>query len=408
MKRLIPLLLLAGLAFAAGAFVAGRQQAARHTRELADERASWEGERARLEAALAKARARRTTAAPAPVAVEPAAAVAPSAPAGAAPDPKALLDELAGWQIPQGKGRAMRQVLARLDQLAQIGPPALPAIRQFLAAGRDVAYDGSGGKGARDIKTLTEALAPPSLRFGLFDVLRQIGGPEAETILLETLRHTGRAVEIAYLADVLDEMAPGKYRDASLAIARSLLSGGVTDRLEREYLFGVLRRFNDASFVSVAQAQLVQADGQVDRGALRYLQQTLGEQSVAVAAQAYRDGRLAEPGSKEPLARLALAYVGANPQAVQLWHEAILDPSLSPGQRRNLIEDLNDDGILNRKTPTPEDLKLIANRFALTQAYLQQDYVLNDKLLNAAFLEANKDLANYLERAASAPVVKVK
>ncbi len=59
----------------------------------------------------------------------------------------------------------------------------------------------------------------------------------------------------------------------------------------------------------------------------------------------------------------------------------------------------------NTRNPTPEDLKIIANRYALTQTYLQQDYVKNDKVLDAAFREANKDLANMLQRAGVAPTV---
>ena len=154
--------------------------------------------------------------------------------------------------------------------------------------------------------------------------------------------------------------------------------------------------------MGTAQAQLVQADGKVDRSALRYLQQTMGEQSVALAAQLYQDSRLTEPGSREPLARLALAYVGANQQAAELFHTAVFDQTLLPDQKRELVEDLNQDGLSNKKEPSPEELKIIANRYALTQAYLQEESVQNDKVLNAAFREADKDLRNMLQRAAAA------
>ena len=43
-------------------------------------------------------------------------------------------------------------------------------------------------------------LVPPSLRFGLFDVVRRIGGPDAEKLLGEMLGTTGRGVELAWLA----------------------------------------------------------------------------------------------------------------------------------------------------------------------------------------------------------------
>jgi len=234
--------------------------------------------------------------------------------------------------------------------------------------------------------------------------VRQIGGPDAEAILAESLAGSGRGLEVAYLTHVLEEMAPGKYRDTALAAARNLLASGTTS--ERDYLFDMLRRFSDTTYVGTAQAQLVQPDGKVDRSALRYVQQTLGEQSVALAAQLYQDSRLTEPGSKEPLARLALAYVGANQQAGDLFHTAVLDPTLLPDQKRELVEDLNQDGLSNKKAPTPEELKIIANRYALTQAYLQEEYVQNDKVLNAAFREADKDLRNMLQRAAAAAAPK--
>ncbi|HEU0010876.1 MAG TPA: hypothetical protein VFT34_13750, partial [Verrucomicrobiae bacterium] len=256
----------------------------------------------------------------------------------------------------------------------------------------------------RDIRALTDAVVPFSLRLALFDVVRQIGGQEAEELLAETLGRTQRGLEVACLTQLLEEMAFGKYRDNALAAAQALLNGGGTDRLQRDYLFSVLRRFNDASFAGTAQAQLVQADGRIDRGALRYLQQSLGEQSVAIAAQFYKDGRITEADSREPLARVALTYVGANGQAAQLWHTAINDPALKPAQRRELVLDLDQDGLQNDKTPTAADLPIVANRLALTQAYLQQDYVQNDPLLNKAFLEANKDLQKLLERGTAAAI----
>jgi hypothetical protein len=234
----------------------------------------------------------------------------------------------------------------------------------------------------------------------LFQVLSQIGGPEAEAVLAEGLVSTGRGLELAYAGQLLDEMAPGKYRESTLAAARGLLN--TATGADRDQLFGVLKTYGDTSYVVNAQGQLIQADGKVDRGALRYIQQALGQQSVGLAVQYYQDPRLIEPGSREPLARLALAYVGANQQAAELFHTALLDPALLPDQKRELVEDLNQDGLNSTKTPTAEDLRVISERYALTQAYLQQEYVVGDKVLNAAFREADKDLRNMLQRAAAA------
>ena len=71
-------------------------------------------------------------------------------------------------------------------------------------------------------------------------------------------------------------------------------------------------------------------------------------------------------------------------------------------QRRELVQDLDQDGLINDKIPTAADVPVVASRLALTETYLQQDYVLQDKGLTAAFLTANKDLRKLLERAAAA------
>ncbi len=398
MRRFTFEVLIAGLAFAIGALLVGHHQAARHAREFELQRAAWDAEKAELEAQVEAARAGGARVAVESPRIEP--VPLPARPAG--PSPQELLKKLAVLKPAPGSGQggALRQALGLLEQLRQAGPAALPALREFLASGQDVPYETADGRRKRDVGSLVEAVAPPSLRLGLFDVVRQIGGADAEAILAESLAGAGRGLEVAYLAHVLEEMTPGKYRDIALTTARDLLASGTAT--ERDYLFELLRRFGDTAYVGTAQVQVVQAEGKVDRGALRYLQQTLGEQSVALAAQLYRDGRLTEPGSKEPLARLALTYVGANEQAAELFHTAVLDQTLTPDQKRNLVEDLNQDGLSNTRNPTPEELKIIANRYKLTQAYLQQDYVLNDKLLNAAFREADKDLRNMLQRAAAA------
>lgn len=388
-----PLLLL--VVFGLGLLLAAVFEDSRHTRQLEIQRAAWDAEKAKLEAALGRSNARRDGNS------KSSAALARGAPdlTAAGPSAEALLNQLANLTVSNPKSPAIRPVLVLLEQIEQMGPKALPAIRQFLASGADVTYISSGNKGRRNVKSLVNALVPLTLRLALFDTVGRIGGKSAEAILAEVLGSTHTGLEVAYLTQVLEEMAPGTYQEAAVTAAGNLLASGTT--ADRDLLFEVMKRFGDTSYVASAQRQMIQPDGKVDRGALRYLQQTLGPQSVAVAARTYQDARLAEPGSKEPLARVALAYVGANQQALDLFHTAVLDPSMLPDQTRNLIEDLNDDGLSNRKAPTPEDLKIIANRYALTQAYLQEDYVRNDKLLNAAFREADKDLRAMLDKAAA-------
>jgi hypothetical protein len=270
-------------------------------------------------------------------------------------------------------------------------------LRRFLASGGDVAYRAPRG----DIRSRGgSGTLPVSLRLGLFDVVQLIGGAQAEQILVESASVTSRGTELAFLVQLLEESAPDKYRDAALAAAHGLLASGVlTDRDDRDLVYDVLSRLDDTTYVSTAEAQLVQPDGRVDRSALRYLKETLGDQAPTLAARAYQDQRVTDADSKESLARVALEFVGANDQALDLYHMATQDPALKPDQRRNLVEDLNQDGLESAKNPTPDDLKIIARRYALTQTYLQQDDVRRDVVLEAAFREAAKDLANMLQDA---------
>lgn len=315
--------------------------------------------------------------------------------------PQELLEELARINVASGpgRGRAQYRILSLLDELAGHGSAALPAIRAFLASEKDVSYGGGRNSGG--------SMLPPSLRMGLFDVVRQAGA-ESESILAESLSATPRVEELVYLSELLGEFQPaGKYTQATLDAAHKLLSGGkITDSSERTRLFALLIQHGDKSYVAIAQANLVQPDGKLDRSALTYLRTMMGEESISLAAQMLQDKRVADVDSREALGRLALNYVGANDSAVTLFHQVALDPQLKPDQRRNLIEDLNQDGLKNERNPTPEDLKIIAKRYELTQSYLQQQYVVNDRLLNAAFQEANRDLARMLQRANALPVVK--
>ncbi len=95
------------------------------------------------------------------------------------------------------------------------------------------------------------------------------------------------------------------------------------------------------------------------------------------------------------LARDALNSVGADPYAESLWVEAINDPALSPHQRSDLIEDLNETGFADPKNVTPEELPIVLNRLELIEQ-LQPNAI--DDTNAAAFEEAHKDLTRIAER----------
>lgn len=98
---------------------------------------------------------------------------------------------------------------------------------------------------------------------------------------------------------------------------------------------------------------------------------------------------------KEPLqdpdARAALSFVGADPAAEQYWMVAINNPDLPANERKDLIEDLNEDGLSDPKHPDAQDLPLILNRIQLIE---QLAPAAMDQVNAEAFQEAYKDLVN--------------
>jgi hypothetical protein len=96
---------------------------------------------------------------------------------------------------------------------------------------------------------------------------------------------------------------------------------------------------------------------------------------------------------QDPIARAALSSVGADPDADKYWMNAINDPTLPAEERKDLIEDLNEDGLSDPKNPGPQDLPLIVNRLKLIERLAPQAM---DKVNSDAFAEARKDLENML------------
>lgn len=98
----------------------------------------------------------------------------------------------------------------------------------------------------------------------------------------------------------------------------------------------------------------------------------------------------------DPVARVALSWVGADPDAEEYWIDAINDARLSGHERSDLIEDLNEEGFPDPKNPTFDDLPLIVNRLQLIDE-LAPDAM--DEVNWDAFVEAKKDLVNMALRA---------
>jgi hypothetical protein len=400
MKQSFLLLVALAAGIAVGSVLISRHLTSRHARRLAEDQAAWQADRALLEQQVedAKAWARRASAAPLPVTTQQPAALAELT-------PREIVAKLVALKAaPPNQPRTLREAIYWLEELALAGQPALPAIREFLARNEDFELAVPQN---RSVRPVMDSVLPLSLRFGLFEVVKRIGGKDAEAILAETSNATGRGIELVWLARALEEVTPNAYRESALASARELLGRpaasnppSVLDRFDRDFLFEVLTLFGDGSYVSMAQEQVLNANGKVDRSALKYLQQSIGVQTIPLVVQWYDDPRIREPAQKEPLARVALSYVGADAQANELYQKAINDMTLTGSHRKNLIEDLNEDGFPDKRNITASDLPLIENRIELIEKLLPQA---TDAVNNAAFKEAHKDLMMMRERANKPP-----
>jgi hypothetical protein len=135
-----------------------------------------------------------------------------------------------------------------LQSLTAQGAGAVPAIREFLDQKYDVNFGASGGAGL---------LGQTSLRSALINALAQIGGPEATVALTQTLQTTTLPSEIAQVAQVLEQQAPGQYRVETLSAINEVLSMASNGQLPANWdvgtLFKVLQTYGDSTTASALE-----------------------------------------------------------------------------------------------------------------------------------------------------------
>lgn len=354
MKTVVAVLVAAVLGFGAAWFLLSRQareQAAR----LAASEAAWQEEKADLEQQLREAR--KLSPEVRTITRNYSTTLTNRIPA------QEIIDRLVKLRpdtSEESRSRVFRQILYNLQLLVEQGPEVLPVIRDFLKQNKDVDYSSDvlnaagervGRSGVASFTSRhvaqTDFLVPPSLRLGFVDVLDQIGGEEAEGILAEVLDTTGRGVEVAYIARVLQEEVPDKYRDNALKAARDLLANppivdqpNRIDENARAYLFQVLAMYNDTSFAQAAQGMLVKADGRIDRQALSYLSTTLKDQSVGALHAAYINPRLTDQAEKSALLTAMLNFAGPSAQANQMFNQLVSDDKIPPPIRALTVQNL--------------------------------------------------------------------
>lgn len=136
------------------------------------------------------------------------------------------------------------------------------------------------------------------------------------------------------------------------------------------------------------------------------------EQAARRAVEQAANSMLRSPGAslrgprpkdrdlKDPLAREALQFVGADIASTEIWSRSINNRDLPTNERQDLIEDLNEEGFQDPKHLTHEDLPLILSRIELVELLAPSAI---DDVNAAAFKEAHKDLIAMRDRIQSQP-----
>jgi hypothetical protein len=254
----------------------------------------------------------------------------------------------------------IRQVIRQFEEITSMGPDALPAIERFLDQGLDmVLYENTSQITTRNWERgeiYLDPIFPPSLRIGLFNSLRHIGKrngthlQECERILLKVLGTTARSLEVAYLAQVLDNLSKDQHKEAYLQASHELLihfydqapkSGkglriyqeekvdSFLDRQNRSMLWGLLRNNKDVTFMDQAKLELLyeynrkeKKDGQeievaytgIDRSVLGYLTGVLGADAMPILRDIYDTPGIGDR-NRSTLRGIAAGYVGVSEDA---------------------------------------------------------------------------------------------
>ena len=134
-----------------------------------------------------------------------------------------------------------------LQALIGQGPAAVPAIREFLDLNHDLNFAAiSGG----------DLLGQPSLRTALINALQQIGGPEATAQMVQILQTTTVPSEIALLAQNLEQLAPGQYRQEAINAANEVLGMAGKGELpgwDVGALFKMFQNYGDSAAASTLE-----------------------------------------------------------------------------------------------------------------------------------------------------------
>ena len=231
-------------------------------------------------------------------------------------------------------------------QLARQGRAAIPAVREFLERNLDLDFAELNA---------AKAVGYSSLRIGLLDVLRQVGGPDAVAAFRGVLQTTADPLEIALVARNLEEAAPGQYRQDALNAARDTLAmvaeGNLSIR-DVAPIFQMLQNYADASVV----ADLEKAAANWDYYARIALAGLPDGQGIPALIQEAKEtggkGRFQNTLALELLAQVATQYPEASAALIEQAKENRLPDQVWPqiasalaGAQYQFVGQASDDGI---------------------------------------------------------------
>jgi len=210
-----------------------------------------------------------------------------------------------------------------LQQLIKSGPGALGAIREFLEQNTDINFSA--------LPQGTNLLGHASLRLALLDAVTSIGGPEAQSLLLDTLQTTADPREIAWLASALTKESPDQFRDQILGAVRDTIRMAAEGKLgNRDIgpLFGVLAQQGGTEAVNELRQA---ASGPWKYYATIAMAQLPDGSGVAELGRILNDPESANAGLRTPAIQALAQLAPENPDARNLFLEQVKKGNLPSG-----------------------------------------------------------------------------
>jgi hypothetical protein len=236
----------------------------------------------------------------------------PADPATPRPEPSPFTRQLVGsltqLDLSQGPLTQEKADLWKRDmqQLTSQGAGAVPAIREFLEKNLDLSFDA----------TSAGMMGQPSMRLSMLEALQNIGGPDAMALSAQVLQTTLDPREIAWLAQSLEQQAPGQYGPMAMEAAREALAMATAGKLEgRDVgpLFNLLQQHGGADAI----ADLQGASSQYRYYAAIALANMPDGAGISALVQMVQDPDALSKGGRAPALQMLAEAVFQSPEARQ-------------------------------------------------------------------------------------------